>query len=152
MRVSFSSHGLCGSKHPACAQPRMTMGSDMDRTAQTPGMATWAPRPSATQTEVKQYHLGPALEPHVGGRQEAVPHLTRALGSLPFPTIHPQITLSHVCLSTNATQTQGQKENNPQFGEPATWLACPTSRAGSPLAPRLSALVPSAFSSLSSAQ
>lgn len=120
MCVSFSSHGLCGSKHPACTQPRarMRMGRDTYQTSQTPGTTAWGPMPNATQTQAKQYHLGPALELGLGGGQASVSRPIGTLGSLPLPTIHPQTTLCYACLSSNATQTQGQRENNPQSGEP----------------------------------
>lgn len=126
MCVSFSSHGLCGSKHPACTQPRarMKMGRDMYQTSQTPGTTAWGPMPSATQTQAKQHHLGPALELGFGIGQAAVSRPTGTPGSLPLPTIHPQTTLCYACLSSNATQTQGQRGNSPHSGNQRSLPPC----------------------------
>lgn len=64
--VSFSSHGLCGSKHPACTQAE---GKNEDGKVHG---HTHPDRRGSTETPVKHYpeakqqHLGPALE---GGRR-----------------------------------------------------------------------------------
>lgn len=90
--VSFSSHGLCGSKHPACTQPRA--GERMGRTCprrsdlQDDGMGSQA---SATRTQAKQHHVDPDPEPGLGGGQTDASCPTGAPGSLPFPTTHPKL-------------------------------------------------------------
>lgn len=101
------------------------MGRDMNQTSQTPGTTAWGPMPNATQMQAKQHHLGPALEPGLGGGQAAMSCPTGTPGSLPLSTIHPQTTLCYACLSSNATQTQGQRENNPHSGEPTQFASPP---------------------------
>lgn len=122
-------------KHPACVQPRMTTGSDMDQTAQTPGMATWAPRPSATQTEVKLYHLGPALEPRRGGRQAAVPILRErweVCHSQPFTPKLPFLTSAWVLM---LPKHKDRKRTTPNLGSLQHGSPVPPPRLVLPLTP-----------------
>lgn len=113
--VSFSSHGLRGSKHPACTQPRVRMKVGI---AQAPGTA-WSPRPSSTAW----------IQPWSPGLGSWWALSCRTPRSLPLPAIHSKITLSHACLSSTSTQ------NN----DLTLWGSHPASTAH--LHPSLSALL-----------
>lgn len=115
-RVSFSSHGLCGSKHPACTKSRagMRMGRDRDRVTQTSGMMPWGPRPSSTMP------VRPRAWPWRGAdgwfpsyrsaRKPAIPN--HSPQDYPLP-----------CLLEFSTT----RENTPHSAEPAKWFASPVS-------------------------
>lgn len=122
--VSFSSHGLRGSKHPACTQPRVRMRVGI---AQAPGTA-WSPRPSSTAW----------IQPWSPGLGSWWALSCRTPRSLPLPAIHSKITLSHACLSSTSTQNNDLT----LWGKPSCLHCSPSPQplSSSCLFPRLSSI------------
>lgn len=67
MCVSFSSHGLCGLKHPACIQPGTRIVAKGHTHTESFELQGWQSVGHISPTKSQKYQVGPGLEPWLRG-------------------------------------------------------------------------------------
>lgn len=116
MRVSFSSHGLCDSKHPACTPPRVRMRMEKDprRLAQARGTA-WGPQPAPPgHRPVSSTWVWPWSSGLGGGQVAAVS--CRSTGKTPIQPFTPKVRFLTAARILTPPSPTTETEQSPLWG------------------------------------